>query len=40
MDTPPSPEMDSTEEIDITDLVDMTKSIKRESGVWGSKSKK
>jgi hypothetical protein len=30
MDTTSSPEMDSTEEIDITDLVDMTKSIKKD----------
>jgi hypothetical protein len=30
MDTGMTPEMDSTEEIDITDLVDMTKSIKKD----------
>ena len=30
MDTPPSPEMDNTEEVDITDLVNMTKSIKKD----------
>jgi hypothetical protein len=30
VDAPPAPEMDSTEEIDITDLVNMTKSIKKD----------
>lgn len=30
MDTPPAPEMDNTEEIDITDLVNMTKSVKKD----------
>jgi hypothetical protein len=30
MDAPPSPEMDNTEEIDITDLVNMTKSVKKD----------
>jgi len=30
MDAPPAPEMDNTEEIDITDLVNMTKSVKKD----------
>ena len=30
VDAPPAPEMDNTEEIDITDLVNMTKSVKKD----------
>lgn len=30
LDTPPAPEMDNTEEVDITDLVNMVKSVKKD----------